>query len=156
METNGIELVSNGKEYKIYFVNITLTLAKSFLIRGFSEKIIFGPYLERTDALTHYLWIEINGIKYLINRTILLISVDETLPEFGLISSILCYEDKRVTFTLKKLFTIGYYSHIDAYQVTESSAHDIFEIDFNFLIDIFPTSGILRYGNTNDSFVCFR
>lgn len=47
----------------------------------------------------HSLWIKINGIKYLTNRTVLLISVDEPLPEFDLIFSIAYYEDKRVIFT---------------------------------------------------------
>ena len=147
-------------------INITFTLAKKNQLqlcerfvskRGFSETFIFGPCLETTDAsYVHYLWIEINGIKYLANHTILLTSVDEPLPEFDLISSIYCYKGIKVIFTLKKLFTIGYHSHIDAYQITESSVRDSFNIDFNSLIDIFPTSGILRCGNTNDNFVCFR
>ncbi|KYQ48388.1 hypothetical protein ALC60_12569 [Trachymyrmex zeteki] len=147
-------------------VNITFTVAKKnqlqlcekFLSkRGFSDNIIFGPCLEVNDTSAHYLWIEINRIKYFSNRnTILLISVDEPLPEFGLISSIICYEDERITFTLKKLFTIGYYSHVDAYEVTSDNFVHSVEIDFNSLINIFPTSGILHYGNTNDKFVCFR
>lgn len=116
-------------------VNITLTLAKKnqlqlcerFLSkRGVSDRITFGPHLNETADPIHYLWIEINGIKYLINRTVLLISVDKPLPEFGLISSILSYGDKRIIFTLRKLFTIGYYSHIDAYQIITHSMHDSF------------------------------
>ncbi|KYN30069.1 hypothetical protein ALC57_00474 [Trachymyrmex cornetzi] len=147
-------------------VNITFTLAKKnqlqlcekFLSkRGFSDNITFGPCLEVNDTSAHYLWIEINGIKYFSNRNpILLISIDEPLPEFGLISSIICYEDERITFTLKKLFTIGYYSHVDAYEVTSDNFVHSVEIDFNSLINIFPTSGILYYGNTDDKFVCFR
>lgn len=146
-------------------VNITSTLTKKhqlqlcerfFSKRGLSDKVTFGPYLDGSTDSTRYLWIEINGIKYVAHTTVLLCAVDEILPEFGLIVSILSYEDKRITFILQKLFTVGYYSHIDAYTVIRNSTHENVEIDFSSLIDVFPTSGILSYGNTNDSFVCFR
>lgn len=150
-------------------VNITKTLAKKNQLnfaerimseKGFGPSSTFGPLIENnnSNSISGYKWVIINQIKYIPKITVLFTGTDEltTMPEFCLIDKIFLDDDDDVNFSLNKLQVFGFNSHVDAYEVRLLKNPCLCTVKFSSITDIFPTSGILRYGNTGDTYVCFR
>lgn len=139
-------------------VNITLTIAKKNQLqlserllsrRGFPETIIFGPVID-VDC---FMWVKVNGIKYIVKKTVLLTNVDEPLPQFSRFETIERDENNELLFSLKIMENIGYYFHVDAFEIKESTNAEKIKVRFSQLLNIFPASDVLNFANTNEKFI---
>lgn len=87
----------------------------------------------------------INGIKYKVNA-VLILNLDEELPEFGSISKIIVFANKYIYFQMTKYKTLEYNRHYHSYEVRRELMPEQVLLHQEMMATYMPIHTVTPYG----------